>query len=88
MAQKKKLSWKDHQTLLEFLVSHDVKQASQHFKISEGAIRNRLYNIRKQLSETQAALNKIRTLQRVSPRIRKYTTQGKIVPDEESDLAE
>lgn len=87
MPQKKKLTWADHQTLLEYLVDHDVKTASIHFKLSEGTIRNRLYNIRKKLGEEQTALNRIRTLQRISPRIRKYTTSGRIELGELDDEA-
>lgn len=82
MPQKKKLTWQDHQQLLEYLIDHSVKQASQQFKLTEGAIRNRLYTIRNKLSEEQAAINRIRTLQRISPRIRKYTTKGTIAPEE------
>jgi hypothetical protein len=83
MPQKKKLTWQDHQQLLEYLIDHSVKQASLKFKLSEGAIRNRLYTIRNRLSDEQTAINRIRTLQRISPRVRKYTTKGSITESEE-----
>jgi hypothetical protein len=83
MPQKKKLTWEDHQKLLEYLSDHSVKQASHQFKLTEGAIRNRLYTIRNRLSHEQAAINRIRTLQRISARVRKYTTKGSIEPEEE-----
>ena len=76
MPQKKKLSWKDHTQLLEYLTEHSVKSAAIHFKLSQGAIRNRLHNIRVKLQDTQTALNRIRILQKISPRIRKLTTIG------------
>jgi hypothetical protein len=81
MTQKRKLTWADHQKLLEFLVDHNVKSASLHFKLSEGAVRNRLYTIRNKLKEEQTALNRIRNLQKISPRIRKYTTCGALLED-------
>jgi hypothetical protein len=83
MAKQKKLTWEDHTQLLEYLLDHSLKQASLKFDITEGAIRNRLYNIRKKLQAEQAAINRIRTLQRISPRIRKMTTIGGVPEEEE-----
>ena len=83
MPKKKKLTWADHTQLLEYLVDHTVKSASAQFGITEGAVRNRLYNIRKKLQAEQAAINRIRTLQRISPRIRKLTVIGGVPLDEE-----
>ncbi len=78
MPKKKKRSWKDHADLLEFLIDHDVKDAAAHFGISQDAVRTWLYKLRYQLRDEQAAINKIRTLQRISPRVRKLTTCGKV----------
>jgi hypothetical protein len=84
MSKKRKLTWEDHTQLLEYLVDHTVKSAATKFGITEGAVRNRLYNIRKKLQAEQAALNRIRTLQRISPRIRKLTSIGGVpVEDDE-----
>jgi len=85
MAKQKKLTWADHQTLLEYLMDHSVKQTALQFKVSEGGIRNRLYNIRKKLQAEQTAINRIRTLQRISPRIRKLTTFGGVPLSEDDE---
>jgi hypothetical protein len=84
MPKRKKLTWQDHYELLLYLVDHSVKQAAGHFGLTEGAVRNRLYNIRKKLQQTQAAINKIRNLQSISTRIRKFTTIGGVPEDDET----
>lgn len=86
MPKKKKRSWKDHAALLEFLVDHDVKDAAAQFGISQEAVRTWLYKLRHQLRDEQAAINKIRTLQRISARVRKLTTCGE-VPEPEPEEA-
>ena len=83
MPKIKKLSWADHETLLEYLVDHTVKQTANHFSLTEGAVRNRLYLIRKRLTDEAKAINRIKKLQRVSDRVKKYTLTGAILEDEE-----
>jgi hypothetical protein len=82
MPKIKKLSWADHENLLEYLVDHTVKQTANHFSLSEGAVRNRLYLIRKRLNEESRAINKIKKLQRISDRVKKYTLTGAILEEE------
>lgn len=96
MPKFKKRTWNNHIELLEFLVNHTVKEAATNFqklgqiktdsKNPEASVRTWLYTIRKQLAEEQAAINRIRTLQRISTRVRKFTTIGSLeqtVEDEE-----
>jgi len=85
MPKQRKRTWKDHLELLEYLANHDVKDAAQHFKISEPAVRTWLYKLRRQLKEEQASINRIRTLQRVSARVRKLTTPGEVPKEEEEE---
>lgn len=88
MPKFKKRTWAEHIELLEFLVNHTVKEAATHFqklgniktdsKNPEASIRTWLYTLRKNLAGEQAAINKIRTLQRISTRVRKFTTIGSL----------
>lgn len=84
MPKRKKRTWPEHQALLEYLVDHSLKEAAQHFSVTEAAVRTWLYKLRHNLRQEQAAINQIRTLQRISPRVRKLTTCGG-VPDQEEE---
>jgi len=83
MPKQRKRTWKNHLELLEYLADHDVKDAAQRFKISEPAVRTWLYKLRRQLKEEQASINRIRALQKRSPRVRKLTTPGAVPEGEE-----
>lgn len=87
MPKMKKRTWEEHTALLEYLVDHTVKEAATHFNKTEAAIGTWIYTLRKNLVTEQAAINRIRTLQRISARVRKYTTSGKI-KDEDLDERE
>jgi hypothetical protein len=65
-------------------VDHDVKDAAVQCGIRQEAVRTWLYKLRHQLRDEQSAINKIRTLQRISPRVRKLTTCGE-VPEPEPE---
>lgn len=81
---KKRRTLEDDLKLLEFLVDHDVKDVGQFFKMpdgrpmTEGAARSWLYRIRKRISRLNMFTGRLRTLQRISPRIRKLTTDGAV----------
>lgn len=81
-SMRKARTWKEHTELLEFIMDHTFKETATHFKISEAAIRSWKYRLVNQIAETQTALNRIRTLQRISPRVRKLTTKGTIEEEE------
>lgn len=89
MPKNKKRTWDDHYELLEYIAQHSTKDAAAHFSELEGkevtvnAIRQRIYAAAHQIKEVQAKLNKIRTLQRISARVRKLTTVGTL--EEETD---
>ena len=72
---------------LEQLVHQDMKDAARHFKISESAARSWLYRLRKQIVTQQIYLNRIRSLQKMSPRVRKFTTMGSI-PEIDEDTGQ
>lgn len=89
MPRFKKRSWDDHITLLEYIATHTTKAAAIHFTklekkdVTVNAVRQRLYSAAKQIKEVQEKLNKVRTLQRISPRVRKLTTIGSVPEDED-----
>lgn len=82
----KKRTWEEHTALLEYLVNHQVKEAAAHFNKTEAAIGTWLYTLRKNLVTEQAAINRIRTLQRISTRVRKYTTSGAIREEDKEEF--
>jgi len=81
---KKKRTLEDDLILLEFLVDHDVKDVGQKFRMANGqpltetAARSWLYRVRKRISRINRFTGRLRTLQRISPRIRKLTTDGSV----------
>jgi hypothetical protein len=79
---KKKRTLEDDLLLLEYLRNHQVKEAAPQFKTSEAAIRAWLNRLRKRIVKMQTFLNQVRTLQRVSPRIRKLSSIGGVPPEE------
>ena len=91
MPKYKKQTWAAKLNLLEYLASHTYKQAADAFSktegrpISEAALRTRTNKISHEIKEMQTTMNRVRTLQRVSPRIRKLTTVGTI---EDEDVGE
>jgi hypothetical protein len=82
MPKIKKLSWTDHEILLEYLVDHTIKQTAAHFGLSEGAVRHRLFSIRQRLTEEKKAINRIKKLQMISDRVKKFTLTGALLEDE------
>lgn len=86
MPKKKKRTWQEHAALLEFLIDHTIKEAATHFNKSEAAIRTWLYTLRKIIVTEQAALNRIRNLQKISARVRKYTTSGAIREEDKEEF--
>lgn len=88
----RKRTLEDDLNLLEFLVDHDVKDVGQRFKMNDGrpmtetAARSWLYRVRKRISRINTFTGRLRTLQRISPRIRKLTTDGSVTR-EPVDLA-
>lgn len=86
MPKYKKRTWREHTELLEFLSNHSVKEAAVQWGLTDAAIRSWLYSLRKNIAETQTALNRIRTLQRISARVRKFTTIGTLETSEEEEL--
>jgi polyribonucleotide nucleotidyltransferase len=82
---KKKRTLEDDLALLEYLQQHEVKEASVQFKTSEAAIRAWLSRLRKRIVRLQIFLNRVRTMQRISPRIRKLSSIGGVPPEEEED---
>lgn len=85
MPIKKKITWKEQTELCELLMSNEIKVVAQKLGITVGAVYNRLNTLRDTLEETQASINRIRTLQRISPRVRKFTTKGNLRKDAEED---
>jgi transposase len=81
---KKRRTLEDDLALLEYLQNHEVKEAAPQFKTSEAAIRAWLNRLRKRIVRLQTFLNRVRTLQRISPRIRKLSSIGG-VPSEEAE---
>jgi len=88
MPKNKKRTWEDHMKLLEYLVDHTVKEAATYFGKTEAAIGTWLYTIRKNLTLEQTALNRIRNLQKISARVRKYTTSGAIRDEDREERGE
>jgi len=82
---RKKYTDEDELKLLDYLMHHSIKDASVLFKISEGACRQWLYRIRKKIMAGQAYLNRIRTMQRISSRVRKLTTSADYEPEPKED---
>lgn len=83
--RKKQRNLADDLKLLEYLVNHEVKQAATEFNTTEPAIRAWLYRLRKRLTKLQTFLNRVRTLQRISPRIRKITVSGAVPKSDEDE---
>lgn len=92
MPKKKKRTWEDHMKLLEYLIDHTIKEAATYFgknqnwKNGEAVIGTWIYTIRKNLTLEQTALNRIRNLQKISARVRKYTTSGAIKEENKEEL--
>ena len=82
-SMRKARTWKEHMELLEYLTDHTFKEAAPHFKVSEPAIRSWLHRLVNQIVESQAALNRVRNLQKISARVRKLTTKGTIPEEDE-----
>ena len=82
---KKKRTLEDDLSLLEYLQNHQVKEAAVQYKTTEPAIRAWLNRLRKRIVRLQIFLNKVRTMQRISPRIRKLTSIGGVPPEEVED---
>ncbi len=76
--KQRNLNSADHLHLLELLADHEIKDMAIALHISESAVRGRIYRLRKHISVTQTFLNRVRTLQRNSRRVRKFTTLGSI----------
>jgi len=79
---KKKRTLEDDLRLLEYLQNHEVKEAATQFNISEAAIRAWLNRLRKRIVRLQTFLNRVRTMQRISSRIRKLSSIGGVPPEE------
>lgn len=92
MPKFKKLCLGDYLELFEYLKDHTFKEAAAHFSkregrpVSEGAVRSRSSRGAKAFAEAQTELNKLRTLQRISRRIRKITTLGAIEKTDNDDM--
>ena len=82
---KKKRTLEDDLALLEYLQHHQVKEASVQFSASEPAIRAWLSRLRKRIVRLQTFLNRVRTMQRISPRIRKLSCIGGVPQDIEEE---
>ena len=82
---QKKRTWDEDIAILEYLVHHDVRDTAHEFKMTEGAVRAWLHRVRKRITHLQNRLNKIRAMQKSSPRIRKLTTDGSVVEEEEEE---
>jgi hypothetical protein len=81
--QKKKRDLENDLELLEYLTNHEVKQAAVYFKTTEPAIRAWLNRLRKRIVKMRDFLTRVRTLQRKSDRVKKFTTIGSIPIQEE-----
>jgi hypothetical protein len=75
---RKKRTWAEDLEIIRYLDEHDVKDTAQHFKTTESAVRSWLHRIRKRIRLLQDWLNRVRVLQKNSPRIRKLTTDGSL----------
>lgn len=77
--------------LLSYLAQHDIKDASQRFRKSEGALNSELYRIRLRVMRAEEYLRQVRHLRHIGgSRIVKLTSSSKIqkkrLNDEEDDL--
>lgn len=79
--ERKKRTLEDDLALLEYLQNHEIKEAAVHYQISEAAIRAWLHRLRKRIVRLQIFLNRVRTMQRISSRIRKLSSIGEVPPE-------
>lgn len=80
----KRRTQKEDLELLEYLQSHEIKDAAIKFHMTEAAIRQWLHRLRFRINKLQGYLNRIRALQKNSSRIRKLTSVG-LVPEQTDD---
>jgi hypothetical protein len=87
--------FKDIIQFLQFVKEHDIKDAAMSgFKmrngkpLTESAARSWLFRIRKLNSQIDSYVGALRTLQRISPRVRKLTTAGNVRETEDLGVAE
>ena len=85
MTQKKR-TLEDDLNLLEYLQNHEIKEAAMQFHTTEPAIRAWLHRLRKRIVRLQTFLNRVRTLQRISSRIRKLSSLGSVPEEAEGEL--
>lgn len=81
---RKNTKWKDGEeilTILKTVGECETGIAAQKLGFTEGALRSRLYRIRKRLEQYQWLLNNVRNMQRLNPRIRKLTTSGTLIKE-------
>lgn len=64
--------------LLTYLAQHDIKDAAQKFKRSEGALNSELYRIRERIARCEQYLKQVRHLRHISNRVNKLTSSAKI----------
>ena len=82
-SKKKKRKLDNDIELLEYLSNHEVKEAAIYFKTTEPAIRAWLNRLRKRIVKMRDFLTQVRTLQRKSDRVKKFTTIGSLPIQEE-----
>lgn len=68
---------------MKLVGEESIPKVAADLKITEGAVRGRLFRIRRRIVKYQDYLNPMRSLQKANPRIRKFTTSGKLSEEEE-----
>lgn len=83
-----KLNWQIGERdvrLLEEIGKQEIKAVAAKYEMTTAALYAWLRRIRQRITRYQGYLNKIRNMQRNNPRIRKFTTTGKL---REEDIEE
>lgn len=69
--------------VLKLVGENTIPKAAAALETTEGAVRARLFRIRKRITRYTWYLNNVRSLQKSNPRIRKFTTSGQLSEEDE-----
>lgn len=69
---------KDYILLLKLVGENSIPDVARELNSTEGAVRSKLYRCRNLINNCQWFVNNVRSLQKSSARIRKFTTSGEL----------